>query len=68
MSLVNLGVRVDGQKMCINIYDVREDDTYPDCGMNWPAPIHNVTRYLDVRLPTCAFSYRDINGTHSAQM
>ncbi|KAH8834509.1 Alpha/Beta hydrolase protein [Flagelloscypha sp. PMI_526] len=33
--------------MCMNIYDVRLDDTYPDCGMNWPPPINNITKYLD---------------------
>ncbi|KAF8645522.1 hypothetical protein AX16_007806 [Volvariella volvacea WC 439] len=36
----------NGTRMCINIYDVRLDDTYPACGMNWPQPLANVTRYL----------------------
>ncbi|KAK7470149.1 Cell death protease [Stygiomarasmius scandens] len=39
--------RPDGQKMCINIYDVRYDDTAPACGMNWPPDIKPVTDYLD---------------------
>ncbi|THU91889.1 carboxypeptidase KEX1 [Dendrothele bispora CBS 962.96] len=37
----------DGQKMCINIYDVRYDDVQPACGMNWPPDIKPVTDYLD---------------------
>jgi len=38
---------VNGQPMCINIYDVRLDDTSPACGMNWPPAIKPVTTYLD---------------------
>ncbi|KAJ7129157.1 Alpha/Beta hydrolase protein [Mycena epipterygia] len=38
---------VDGKSMCINIYDVRLDDTMPACGMNWPPDIGPVTTYLD---------------------
>ncbi|KAJ7696099.1 alpha/beta-hydrolase [Mycena rosella] len=38
---------VNGQPMCINIYDVRLDDTMPACGMNWPPDIKPVTTYLD---------------------
>ncbi|KAJ7205304.1 Alpha/Beta hydrolase protein [Mycena pura] len=37
---------VDGQPYCINIYDVRYDDTKPACGMNWPPDIKPVTNYL----------------------
>ncbi|KAK0491510.1 alpha/beta-hydrolase [Armillaria novae-zelandiae] len=37
----------DGKEMCMNIYDVRLDDTYPACGMNWPPDIKPVTNYLD---------------------
>lgn len=40
---------VNGKNMCINIYDVRLDDTMPACGMNWPPDIKPVTTYLDVR-------------------
>ena len=40
--------RVDNTDMCINIYDIRLDDTYPSCGMNWPPEIKPVTKYLDV--------------------
>nr|GAT59705.1 predicted protein [Mycena chlorophos] len=38
---------VNGKEMCINIYDVRLDDTMPACGMNWPPDIKPVTDYLD---------------------
>ncbi|KAJ7886693.1 Alpha/Beta hydrolase protein [Mycena leptocephala] len=38
---------VDGQQMCINIYDIRYDDTMPACGMNWPPDIKPITDYLD---------------------
>ncbi|KAF9035088.1 alpha/beta-hydrolase [Hymenopellis radicata] len=37
----------DNEEMCINIYDIRLDDTYPACGMNWPPDIKPVTTYLD---------------------
>jgi len=38
--------KVDGQDMCVNIYDVRFDDTSPACGMNWPPDIQPITQYL----------------------
>ncbi|KAI7367547.1 Pheromone-processing carboxypeptidase [Hortaea werneckii] len=31
---------------CVNMYDVRLDDSYPSCGMNWPPDLSNVTPYL----------------------
>ncbi|KAL9626141.1 MAG: hypothetical protein Q9204_007546, partial [Flavoplaca sp. TL-2023a] len=31
---------------CANMYDVRLDDTFPSCGMNWPPDLENVTPYL----------------------
>ena len=31
---------------CVNMYDVRLDDTYPSCGMNWPPDLENVKPYL----------------------
>ncbi|KAJ8516650.1 hypothetical protein ONZ45_g6071 [Pleurotus djamor] len=39
--------KVKGQDMCINIYDIRYDDTKPACGMNWPPDIKPITTYLD---------------------
>ncbi|KAG7097454.1 hypothetical protein E1B28_004799 [Marasmius oreades] len=39
--------KVNGEDMCINIYDVRYDDTWPACGMNWPPDIQPITTYLD---------------------
>lgn len=35
---------------CLNMYDVRLQDSYPECGMNWPPPLHNITAYLRVCL------------------
>lgn len=35
-----------GDKGCINMYDVRKHDTYPSCGMNWPEDLEFVTPYL----------------------
>lgn len=51
--LQTLAHSVDNKSMCINIYDVRLDDTMPSCGMNWPPDIKPITTYLDVssRLP-----------------
>ncbi|KAJ5880576.1 Pheromone-processing carboxypeptidase kex1 [Penicillium subrubescens] len=37
---------------CVNTYDIRLQDTYPECGMNWPPDLANITPYLrrqDVR-------------------
>lgn len=31
---------------CRNMYDVRLDDTWPSCGMNWPPDLTNVKPYL----------------------
>ncbi len=31
---------------CVNIYDVRLDDTFPQCGINWPSDLIYVTPYL----------------------
>ena len=31
---------------CINMYDIRLDDTYPSCGMNWPPDLKHITPYL----------------------
>ncbi|KAI4172224.1 MAG: hypothetical protein LQ343_003659 [Gyalolechia ehrenbergii] len=31
---------------CSNMYDVRLDDTWPSCGMNWPPDLKDVTPYL----------------------
>lgn len=35
-----------GQQECVNMYDVRLKDTYPQCGMNWPPDLSSVTPYL----------------------
>jgi carboxypeptidase D len=31
---------------CVNVYDVRLDDTLPDCGINWPPDLKYVKSYL----------------------
>ena len=31
---------------CVNIYDIRLDDTFPNCDMNWPPDLVYVTPYL----------------------
>ncbi|KAL9640707.1 MAG: hypothetical protein Q9164_000102 [Protoblastenia rupestris] len=31
---------------CPNMYDLRLDDVYPSCGMNWPPDLDSVTPYL----------------------
>ena len=31
---------------CYNMYDVRLQDSYPSCGMNWPPDLKQVTPYL----------------------
>ncbi|KAI1327206.1 Alpha/Beta hydrolase protein [Xylariaceae sp. FL0255] len=36
----------NGEKQCVNMYDVRLTDTYPSCGMNWPPDLKYVTPYL----------------------
>lgn len=33
-------------KQCINMYDIRLTDSYPDCGMNWPPDLKQLTPYL----------------------
>jgi hypothetical protein len=47
---VSFQFRVSGDIMeCVNIYDIRLDDTYPACGSNWPYELANITEYLQVR-------------------
>lgn len=40
------GRQGQGNGACYNMYDVRLDDTYPDCGMNWPPDVHFMKPYL----------------------
>jgi len=37
--------------MCINIYDIRLEDTQPACGMNWPPEMPHITKLLGVSIP-----------------
>ena len=39
---------VNGVAMCINIYDVRLEDTSPACGMNWPPEMPAIKKILAV--------------------
>lgn len=43
MDILQLSQR-DGR--CRNMYDVRLDDSYPSCGMNWPPDLKSLTPYL----------------------
>ncbi|KAM5534812.1 hypothetical protein V8D89_011528 [Ganoderma adspersum] len=40
---------VNGTSQCVNIYDVRLEDTAPQCGMNWPPDLDAVYKYLGRR-------------------
>ena len=40
---------VNGEKKCLNIYDVRLEDDFPACGMNWPPDLRDIAPYLGVR-------------------
>lgn len=33
---------------CINMYDYRLTDLYPQCGSNWPPDVHTVTPFLNL--------------------
>ncbi|KAH0840222.1 Alpha/Beta hydrolase protein [Lanmaoa asiatica] len=37
---------LNGVKKCMNIYDIRLEDDFPACGMNWPPDLESVTSYL----------------------
>ncbi|KAF8806260.1 pheromone-processing carboxypeptidase KEX1 [Phlegmacium glaucopus] len=37
---------VKGKQMCINIYDIRLEDTSPACGMNWPPEMPAIKNML----------------------
>lgn len=50
--------------MCVNIYDVRLEDTVPACGMNWPPEISHITTLLGVRLD---LSSQGVLATHADQ-
>lgn len=41
--------RLNGKKMCMNVYDVRLMDEWPACGMNWPPDLPDVYDFLRVR-------------------
>lgn len=35
-----------GEEVCWNMYDVRKEDSFPSCGMNWPPDLTSLTPYL----------------------
>ena len=37
---------VNSKDECYNMYDVRLRDSYPSCGMNWPADLKDIKPYL----------------------
>ncbi|KAL7424907.1 Cell death protease [Cryptotrichosporon argae] len=37
---------LNGQKVCLNVYDVRLVDQWPACGMNWPPDLTEVYDFL----------------------
>jgi carboxypeptidase C (cathepsin A) len=47
--------RENDTTMCINIYDVRLDDTSPACGMNWPPGMPAVKKMLAVMIFIIAY-------------
>lgn len=42
--------RLNGKRMCMNVYDVRLVDEWPACGMNWPPDLPDVYSFLRVSL------------------
>lgn len=61
--------------MCMNIYDVRLVDTWPECGMNWPPDVSDVQSFLrrpDVVKALHATKheqpYRECNGQVSVRL
>ena len=61
VPVADLAFRLNGKKMCMNIYDVRLQDEYPACGMNWPPDLTEVYAFLRVchavhHLPSLRFS------------
>jgi len=55
--------KVNGNDMCINIYDIRYDDTKPACGMNWPPDLKFITQYLDRKDVVRALHASDHSGS-----
>jgi len=49
------GYRLNGKRVCMNVYDVRLVDDWPACGMNWPPDLPDVYTFLrvcDPRFPS----------------
>lgn len=41
-----LEATTDGNQQCYNMYDIRLQDQYSSCGMNWPPDLANIKPYL----------------------
>lgn len=61
--------------MCMNIYDVRLVDTWPECGMNWPPDVTDVQTFLRRKDVVRALHaekheqpYRECNGQVSLRL
>ena len=58
----------DGQKMCLNMYDIRLTDTFPSCGMNWPPEIHAVTDFLGVSVSISFLDFTSFTSHYFIQL
>ncbi|KAK0651583.1 serine carboxypeptidase [Cercophora newfieldiana] len=52
-----------GKLQCYNMYDIRKQDDYPACGMNWPPDLTSVTPYLRRRDVTDALHVNAAKNT-----
>jgi len=48
LTLPRIYESVDGQRKCVNVYDVRLEDDEPACGMQWPPDLKDISSYLAV--------------------
>lgn len=46
--LTDILAQVRPEQQCINMYDYRLTDLYPQCGSNWPPDVHTVTPFLNL--------------------
>lgn len=52
-----------GKMQCYNMYDIRLQDEFPACGMNWPPDLTSVTPYLRRRDVTDALHVNPAKNT-----
>ena len=46
-SMIHLS-RLGKTAKCVNQYDIRLTDSYPECGLNWPSDLKTIKEYLRV--------------------